>query len=94
MGSGELEFYAKYARVSEIETNLLNTPLGRVDSRKDITASVGYYAENWSVNLYGRNLTDEKGETFIPIATLFAAGTVGPRPRHYGLEFQYQFGGE
>lgn len=90
IGPGQLEIYGKYSRVDEIETNLLNTPLGQVDATDDVTASIGYYADNYSVSLYGRNLTDERSETFIPIATLFAVGSLN-RPRTYGLEFQYEF---
>lgn len=93
-GNGVVEIYAKYAYVDELETNLLNTPLGRLDSRDDVTASIGYFAENWSVNVFGRNLTDEQEEAFIPIATLFAAGSLAPRPRHIGVEFTYEFGGD
>ncbi len=88
LGSGTLEIYAKYAWVDAFETNLLNTPLGHVDDRDDVTASIGYYAENYSVVAFGRNLTDERYETFFPIATLFAAGFVN-RPRSYGIEFEY-----
>ena len=91
IGPGSLEIYAKYAWVDEIETNLLNASQARLQSREDVTASIGYYAENYSVQLYGRNLTDQRQETFIPIATLFAAGSVN-RPRTYGLEVTYEFG--
>jgi iron complex outermembrane receptor protein len=89
VGAGTFEIFAKYAWVDDIETNLLNTPLGRVKARDDVTASVGYYTEQWAISAYGRNLTDERFETFIPIATLFAAGSVN-RPRHFGVEFEYR----
>ena len=90
VGQGDLEIYAKYAKIDAVETSLLNTPLGRVDAREDVTASIGYYMENYSVQIFGRNLTDERTETFIPIATLFAAGTVN-RPRTIGIEATYNF---
>lgn len=90
IGPGDLEIYAKYAKIAEVDTDLLNTPLGRVDARKDVTASIGYFAQNYSIQLFGRNLTDERFEAFTPIATLFAAGSVN-RPRSYGLEFLYEF---
>ncbi|MEQ8484409.1 MAG: TonB-dependent receptor [Pseudomonadales bacterium] len=89
VGAGSFEIFAKYAWVDDIETNLLNTPLGRVKARDDVTASVGYYTEQWAISAYGRNLTNERFETFIPIATLFAAGSVN-RPRHFGVEFEYR----
>ncbi|MGA1677521.1 MAG: TonB-dependent receptor domain-containing protein, partial [Pseudomonadales bacterium] len=91
IGIGALEIYGKYAWVDEVETNLLNTPLGQLEDRKDVTASIGYVADKWSVVAFGRNLTDEEFEIFTPIATLFAVGTQTPRPRSYGVEVEYQF---
>lgn len=90
LGDGELEIFGKYAWVDELETNLLNAPLGRLDSREDISASIGYHTDQYSVVVFGRNLTDQRVEGFIPIATLFAAGTVN-RPRSFGVEFSYEF---
>jgi iron complex outermembrane receptor protein len=89
-GPGAFELYSKYAWVDEVETSLLNAPQGTLDDRKDVTATVGYVAENWSVVAFGRNLTDEEYEIFTPIATLFAVGTVN-RPRTYGVEVLYEF---
>ncbi len=90
VATGSVEIFGKYALIDEVETSLLNAPQGRLDSRKDVTASVGYYAEKWSVSAYGRNLTNERYEIFNPIATLFAVGTVN-RPRTFGVEFAYDF---
>jgi iron complex outermembrane receptor protein len=91
LGNGTLEMYAKYSEIGDVETDLLNTPLGKLDSRKDLTASIGYFTENWSVQAYGKNLTDEQNELFFPIATLFGAGTLANRPRAYAVEFSYEF---
>jgi iron complex outermembrane receptor protein len=107
IGPGALEIYAKYAWVDEVETNLLNTPQGTLDDRKDVTASIGYYAENWSVTAFGRNLTDEEYEIFTPIGgsptATCEANPVEPNctglfavgslnnPRSYGVEVTYEF---
>ncbi len=90
IGNGDLEIYAKYSEIDELESNLLNTELGKVDSREDVTASIGYYAEKYSVVAFGRNLTDEQTEVFTPISTLFAVGSLN-RGRHYGMELSYTF---
>jgi iron complex outermembrane receptor protein len=90
IGPGTVQLYGKYAWIDEMETNLLNTPLGHIDDREDVTASLGYVGENWAVTAFGKNLTEEEFEAFIPIATLFAVGTVG-RPRTYGIELEYDF---
>ncbi|MEQ9001982.1 MAG: TonB-dependent receptor [Pseudomonadales bacterium] len=89
VGAGTFEIFAKYAWVDDVETNLLNASLGRVKAREDVTASIGYYTETWAVSAYGRNLTDERFETFFPIPPLFAVGSVN-RPRHVGVEFEYR----
>jgi iron complex outermembrane receptor protein len=90
VGNGDLEIYAKYSEIDDVESNLLNTPLGAVDSREDVTASIGYYAEKYSIVAFGRNLTDEQTEVFTPISTLFAVGSLN-RGRHYGMELSYTF---
>jgi len=95
IGPGTLELYGKYAWVDDVETNLLNTPLGHLEDRKDVTASIGYYADDWSVSVFGRNLTDEQFETQVLLAAepplgLFGVGSVN-RPRTYGIEFEYNF---
>jgi iron complex outermembrane receptor protein len=93
MGNGYLEMYAKFAKIDDVESNLLNTPLGHVDAREDVTASIGYYAQNWALVAYGRNLTDEQVEIFTPIGEnpgLFASGSVN-RGRNYAVEFSYNF---
>ncbi len=89
-GEGSVEVFAKYTKIDELDTALLNTQLGKADEQEILTATVGYYTDNWSLVAFGRNLTDDQTETQTPIATLFAVGTV-TRPRSYGLEFTYQF---
>ena len=89
VGPGQIELYAKYNFVDEIETSLVNIEFGRVASRDYINASVGYSWRNMSVNLYGRNLTDEVTETIGNIAALFAVSTVTPG-RSWGLEFEME----
>ncbi len=90
LGNGSLELYAKYTKIDEFESNLLNTQLGRVDAREDVTASIGYFTENWSVSAFGLNLTDEQVEVFVPVEPLFAVGNVN-QGRRYGVELSYQF---
>jgi len=90
LGPGSLEVFAKYSKFDELDASLLNLTQAKVDEREDVAASIGYYTDDWSLVAYGRNLTDERFEVFIPIATLFAAGSVN-RPRTYGVEFTYMF---
>jgi outer membrane receptor protein involved in Fe transport len=87
IGEGRLELFGKYAWVDQIETSLLNLSAGRIDSREDVSASIGYYFRNMSFIAYGRNLTDEVVEFPFPIVPLFAAGTVAP-----GISWGLTFG--
>ena len=86
-----MELFAKFTQIDEIEGALLNTPLSVQDERDDLTATIGYYTDKWAIAAFGRNLTDERTEAFIPIATLFAAGVVN-NPRTYGVQFTYHLG--
>lgn len=90
MGDGELELYAKYSYIDEIETNLLNLDVGRLDERDDLTAAVTYYRDNWQVSVFGKNLTDEEFEIPAIIFPLFAAGTIN-RGSYWGAEFMIEF---
>lgn len=92
LGQGELEVFAKYAYIDELETSLLNLDVGRVDSRDDLAASVTYYYNNWRVSVFGRNLTDEQFEVPAIIDPLFASGTIN-RGATYGVEFEIDLGG-
>jgi iron complex outermembrane receptor protein len=88
VGPGSVELYAKYTEVDDSE-DLLNTEFGHRDSSEDLTASIAYHTENYSITAFGRNLTDDQVETAIPIADLFAPGNVN-QGRTYGLEFTYE----
>ena len=89
-GNGAFELFGKYAWVDEMDSNLLNLQQAKLDSREDLSGTFGYYTDRWAVSVWGRNLTDDRQEVFIPIDTLFAAGTVN-RPRSYGLELEFRF---
>jgi outer membrane receptor protein involved in Fe transport len=84
VGPGDVELFTKYSWVDKIETNLLNLDVGRLDSREELSASIGYYLEKMSIVLYGRNLTDDTFEVPFLIQPLFASGTVTPG-RSWGL---------
>ena len=90
IGNGDLEIFAKYTLIAEVDAHLLNLQQSKIDDRDDLAMTIGYHTEDWSVAAFGRNLTDEQYEIFIPIAQLFAAGTVN-RPRSYGVEFSMNF---
>ncbi len=87
---GDVILNAKYSWIDEIESSLLNLSVGRIDPRKDLGATLSYVYEDYSVSLYGTNLTDETFEVPALIVPLFAAGTL-TRGRSWGLEVTAQF---
>jgi|TARA_B110000467_G_C18322762_1_gene486602 iron complex outermembrane receptor protein len=90
VGNGTVEAFMKVTKIAAYDSALLNLKQAKVGAREELSLSVGYYAENWAIEAYGKNLTDQRFETFFPIATLFAAGNVNS-PRTLGLEFTYEF---
>ena len=68
---------------------LLATQVGR---REDLVhARLGYDAGNWSVALWGRNLTDEDNlYSLLPVSTSWAQAYYG-RPRWLSVEFSLAY---
>lgn len=73
-------------------------PLYNVDSYTKIDARIALEAENWSIALFGRNLTNEKILTYagnVPLSgSSFGTNTFYgfvDRPSTVGVQFQYDF---
>ena len=89
-----LGFY--YASEQNVHPNL--DPLYNIDSYIKVDARIALEAENWSIALFGRNLTDEKVLTYAGNAPLsgssFGTNTFYgfvDRPATIGLQVQYNF---
>ena len=89
-GQGTVDVFAKFSVIGEQETDLLNANLARAPEIDNLTASIGYYTDNWSLVLYGSNLTDEQYEVVDPIMPLFAIGTIN-EGRRFGVELSARF---
>ncbi len=89
-GQGNVDIFAKFSRIGEFETNLLNSDLGRAPETDNVNASIGYYQDNWSIVAYGQNLTDEQFEVVDPIMPLFAIGTIN-EGRRFGVVLSAEF---
>ena len=104
IGPGELNVYAKYSIRDDYETNVLNLPVGRVDSSdtEDVSAAISYRVNNLIFSVFGRNLTDSEFEVPTVLGgnaetpsraaagPLFIPGTIN-RPRQFGFEIEYSF---
>ena len=97
IANGEMELYFKYSETGETQTSLLNLASGAFDGTEDVSANIGYYQDNWSVVIFGRNLTDDQyevptllGGSFVS-GPLFSVSNAGMRPRAIGIELGYEF---
>ena len=61
-----LKTFFKYTRIAEVDANLLNLKQSKIAERDDVSASIGYYTEKWALAAFGKNLTDERYEVFLP----------------------------
>jgi iron complex outermembrane receptor protein len=74
IGDGELKGRVSYRFRDELETDPSNNPLGSVDSIENINATISYSLENYSVTVWGRNLTDEREQRWRTVAGLTSRG--------------------
>ena len=74
IGDGELKGRISYRFRDELETDPSNNPLGSVDSIENINATIGYTIDNYSVTIWGRNLTDEREQRWRTVNGLTSRG--------------------
>ena len=74
IGDGELKGRISYRFRDELETDPGNNPLGSVDSIENINATIGYTIDNYSVTIWGRNLTDEREQRWRTVNGLTSRG--------------------
>tara|TARA_A100001234_G_scaffold77717_2_gene68773 strand:+ start:3945 stop:6347 length:2403 start_codon:yes stop_codon:yes gene_type:complete len=97
IANGEMELYFKYSETGETQTSLLNLASGAFDGTEDVSANIGYYQDNWSIVIFGRNLTDDQYEVptllggSFTTGPLFSVSNAGMRPRAVGIELGYEF---
>jgi iron complex outermembrane receptor protein len=58
------------------------------DSYTTVSATLGYSRDDWSITLFGENLTDELADLFISGEDNILKTTPN-RPRTIGLRFSY-----
>lgn len=91
VGNGTVDAYVKYDWVSEIQSDLLNSQVALIEPTGNLVASLGYtYDGRYSINAFGRNLTNEIAEVPTLIVPLFASSTIG-NGRTWGIEFSANF---
>lgn len=85
-----------HASEQNVDVNL--NPLYQIDAYNKVNLRIAFEAENWSVAVFGNNITDEKVLTYVGNAPL-SGSTFGTdtfygfvdRPAVYGVQFEYNF---
>lgn len=74
IGNGELKGRVSYRFRDEMESDASNNPLGSLDSIENVNATIGYTVDNYSITVWGRNLTDEREQRWATIGGLTSRG--------------------
>ena len=90
VGNGELKGRVSYRFRDEMESNSSNDALGTLDSIENVNATVTYSFDNYSVTLWGRNLTDEREQRWSTIGGLTTRGWWN-EPQTLGVTFKASF---
>ena len=91
LGPGTASAIFVYRYSDEFQTEFSNHPLGLVDAQGILNAAIGYEHQSWTISLFGRNLTDERGVSqavLVPQLFTFAASR---EPRTLGLSANYNW---
>jgi len=93
LGAGELGSYVSFRWRDDLEGQVANLPRGRRDDIINLNANVTYtWGDDGQYRLaaFGKNITDERENTFGIIAPLLAYRVWNEGAR-YGLQFDYNF---
>ena len=90
VGNGELKGRVSYRFRDEMNSDSSNNPLGDLDSIENVNATLGYTIDNYSVTIWGRNLTDEREQRWATIGGITSRGWWN-EPQTLGITFAASF---
>jgi iron complex outermembrane receptor protein len=90
IGNGDLKARVSYRYRGALETESQNNPLGHLDSINNVNANISYTMNNYSVSVWGRNITDEREQRWSTIGGLTSRGWWN-EPATYGLTLSASF---
>ena len=90
IGGGDLVARASYRFRDDMETEPSNNPLGTLDSIHNVNATVTYDINNYSISVWGRNITDEREQRWSTIGGLTSRGWWN-EPSTYGVTVSASF---
>jgi outer membrane receptor protein involved in Fe transport len=73
-----------------METESSNNPLGSLDSIENVNATISYSLDNYSITVWGRNLTDEREQRWSTIGGLTSRGWWN-EPSTIGVTFNVSY---
>ena len=90
VGNGDLKARLSYRYRGEMESNSSNDPLGHLDSITNLNGNITYDMENYSISVWGRNMTDQREERWATIGGLTSRGWWN-EPATYGVTLSASF---
>ena len=90
VASGELKARLSYRFRDSVESDASNKLLGKLDSLEDLSATISYSVNEYTISIYGRNITDEREQRWATIDPLAARGWWN-EGESYGIEFSASF---
>ena len=90
LGNGELKTRLSYRFRASVESDASNNSLGTLDTLEDLSATISFSMDEYTISIYGRNLTDEREQRWSTIDPLTARGWWN-EGTSYGIEFSASF---
>jgi iron complex outermembrane receptor protein len=90
LGNGELKTRLSYRFRDSVESDASNKSLGTLDTLEDLSATISFSMDEYTISIYGRNLTDEREQRWSTIDPLTARGWWN-EGTSYGIEFSASF---
>ena len=90
IGNGELKGRVSYRFRDEMNSDSSNKPQGELDSIENVNATISYSLENYSVTVWGRNLTDEREQRWSTIGGITDRGWWN-EPQTLGVTFKVSY---
>ena len=90
VGNGDLKARLSYRYRGEMEADSSNNPLGHLDSITNLNGNITYDMENYSISLWGRNMTDQREERWATVGGLATRGWWN-EPATYGVTLSASF---
>jgi iron complex outermembrane receptor protein len=90
VGNGDIKTRLSYRFRDKMESNSSNVAEGTLDSIDNLNATVTYSFDNYSISVFGQNITDEREQRWSTIGGLTSRGWWNEGAR-YGIEFSDEF---